>query len=62
QRVLEDGLERGPQTERRDRPPSIPLGRYGEPEDVAADVAFLASPAAKNITGTILTVDGGLNT
>ncbi|WP_029873843.1 SDR family NAD(P)-dependent oxidoreductase [Rhizobium leguminosarum] len=40
----------------------IPLGRYGQPEDVAAAVAFLASPAARHITGTILTVDGGLNT
>ncbi|MBY5530650.1 SDR family NAD(P)-dependent oxidoreductase [Rhizobium leguminosarum] len=40
----------------------IPLGRYGEPEDVAAAVAFLASLAARHITGTILTVDGGLNT
>ncbi len=40
----------------------IPLGRYGEPQDVAAAVAFLASPAARHITGTILTVDGGLNT
>lgn len=40
----------------------IPLGRYGEPQDVAAAVTFLASPAAKHITGTILTVDGGLNT
>lgn len=37
----------------------IPLGRYGEPEDVAAAVAFLASNAARQITGTILTVDGG---
>ncbi|MBB3222377.1 SDR family NAD(P)-dependent oxidoreductase [Pseudoduganella umbonata] len=37
----------------------MPLGRYGEPEDVAAAVAFLASPAAKQITGTFLTVDGG---
>jgi 3-oxoacyl-[acyl-carrier protein] reductase len=35
------------------------LGRYGEPEDVAAAVAFLASPSARQITGTILTVDGG---
>ena len=40
----------------------MPLGRYGEPQDVAAAVAFLASPAARHITGTILTVDGGLNT
>jgi NAD(P)-dependent dehydrogenase (short-subunit alcohol dehydrogenase family) len=40
----------------------IPLGRYGEPQDVAAAVAFLASPSARQITGTVLTVDGGLNT
>ncbi|TCL72079.1 3-oxoacyl-ACP reductase family protein [Rhizobium sp. BK251] len=39
-----------------------PLGRYGKPEDVAAAVAFLASPAARQITGTTVTVDGGLNT
>jgi 3-oxoacyl-[acyl-carrier protein] reductase len=37
----------------------IPLGRFGEPADVAAAVAFLASPVAKHITGTIVTVDGG---
>jgi NAD(P)-dependent dehydrogenase (short-subunit alcohol dehydrogenase family) len=35
------------------------LGRYGEPEDVAAAVAFLATPSARHITGAILTVDGG---
>lgn len=37
----------------------IPLGRYGQPEDVAAAVAFLATPAARQISGTTLTVDGG---
>ncbi|HVB64548.1 MAG TPA: glucose 1-dehydrogenase [Nitrolancea sp.] len=37
----------------------IPLGRVGEPEDVAAAVVFLASPAASMITGHTLTVDGG---
>jgi len=38
----------------------IPLGRIGLPEDVAAAVAFLASPAASYITGQLLHVDGGL--
>ena len=37
----------------------IPLGRFNQPEDVAAAVTFLATPAARQITGTILTVDGG---
>lgn len=37
------------------------LGHYGTPDDIAAAVAFLASPAARQITGTTLTVDGGAN-
>ena len=37
------------------------LGHYGKSEDIAAAVAFLASPAARQITGTTLTVDGGAN-
>lgn len=37
-----------------------PLGRLGEPEDVAAAVAFLCSPEAGFITGSVLSVDGGL--
>jgi len=40
----------------------IPLGRYGAAEDIAATVAFLASPAAKQITCATINVDGGLNT
>ncbi len=40
---------------------SIPLGRAGDPRDIAAAVLFLASAAAANITGTVLEVDGGSN-
>ena len=38
----------------------IPLGKFGEGEDIAAAVAFLAAPEAKYITGQVLTVDGGM--
>jgi NAD(P)-dependent dehydrogenase (short-subunit alcohol dehydrogenase family) len=37
----------------------IPLGRVGEPVDVAAAVVYLASPAAAMVTGTTLMIDGG---
>jgi NAD(P)-dependent dehydrogenase (short-subunit alcohol dehydrogenase family) len=37
------------------------LGRYAEPADIAESVAFLAGPGAANITGAVLTVDGGTN-
>jgi 3-oxoacyl-[acyl-carrier protein] reductase len=38
----------------------IPLGRVGEPIDVASSVAFLASAEARYITGQVLCVDGGM--
>jgi 3-oxoacyl-[acyl-carrier protein] reductase len=38
----------------------IPLGRLGLPEEVAAAVAFLASPQAAYITGTTIHVNGGM--
>lgn len=40
---------------------TLPLGRYGQPEEIAAAVAFLAGPEAAFITGATLTVDGGRN-
>src|SRR5689334_7253117 len=40
---------------------ATPLGRIGDPEDIAAAVLFLASPAGGYITGKIIEVDGGLS-
>ncbi len=38
----------------------IPVGEYGQPEDIANMVAFLSSPLARYVTGTVIPVDGGL--
>ena len=40
----------------------IPLGRFGQPEEIAAAVAWLASEQADYVTGTTLVVDGGMST
>ena len=38
----------------------IPLGRFGEPDDIAAVVAFLAGPSSGYLTGQVICVDGGM--
>jgi 3-oxoacyl-[acyl-carrier protein] reductase len=39
---------------------NVPLGRFGQPEDIAQAILFLASPASNWITGTVLDVNGGM--
>lgn len=45
---------------RREQEEQIPWGRLGEPEEIAAAVAWLAGPEAEYVTGTTLFVDGGM--
>jgi 3-oxoacyl-[acyl-carrier protein] reductase len=40
----------------------IPMQRFGEPHEVADAIAFLASPSASYITGTVLSINGGVYT
>ena len=59
--ISEQILRNYPEEERRRfAAAEIPAGEYGQPEDVAALAAFLASPLARYITGTVIPVDGGL--
>ena len=51
--VLTEETRRGVQQQ-------VPLGRFGQPEDIAEAALFLASPTAGYVTGQVLTVDGGL--
>ena len=39
---------------------NVPLGRFGQPEDIAQSILFLCSPASNWITGTVLDVNGGM--
>jgi glucose 1-dehydrogenase len=45
---------------RREQEEQIPWGRLGKPEEIAAAIAWLASPEAEYVTGTTLFVDGGM--
>jgi len=49
-----------PEFRERESREDIPVGEYGQPEDIANLVCFLASPRARYITGAVIPVDGGL--
>jgi NAD(P)-dependent dehydrogenase (short-subunit alcohol dehydrogenase family) len=56
--VLPGWIDSLPQTD--ERRTSVPMGRYGKSEEIAATIAFLASEGAAYITGQNIRVDGGL--
>jgi len=49
-----------PETRKHESEHDIPVGEYGQPEDIAHLVCFLASPLARYITGSVIPVDGGM--
>src|SRR2546421_7606785 len=61
-RIMSEQILRNypPEFRKKQSEEEIPLGEYGQPEDIANLVCFLASPRARYITGTVIPVDGGL--
>jgi 3-oxoacyl-[acyl-carrier protein] reductase len=61
-RIMSEQIRRNYPPDYRERfaEEEIPVGYWGEPEDLAALAIFLASPVARYITGTVIPVDGGL--
>jgi len=61
-RIISEQILRNypPEFRERESREDIPVGEYGQPQDIANLVCFLASPRARYITGTVIPVDGGL--
>ena len=61
-RIISEQILRNysPEFRRKESEHDIPVGEYGQPEDLANLAVFLASPRARYITGTVIPVDGGL--
>jgi 3-oxoacyl-[acyl-carrier protein] reductase len=61
-RILSEQILRNypPEYRKKQSEEEIPVGEYGQPEDIANLACFLASPRARYITGTVIPVDGGL--
>jgi 3-oxoacyl-[acyl-carrier protein] reductase len=61
-RIISEQILRNypPEDRKRFSETEIPVGEYGQPEDLAVLAVFLASPLARYITGTVIPVDGGL--
>lgn len=61
-RIISEQILRNypPEVRRKQGEEEIPVGEYGQPEDIASLVCYLASPKARYITGAVIPVDGGL--